>query len=78
MIGIEHAAMVRRLMAFGHWLLEARLMKESTVGSKFAAVAHFHKVYAGVDLPTQHPLLKSMRKGMNKIQGDAGNINVPK
>jgi hypothetical protein len=60
---------VDMLMAYVGYCFEHKGNKLSTINVKLAAVAYYHKIKFGVDLPMNHYWLSATKKGIERSQG---------
>ena len=66
----EHKVWV--LIEYASWRCEAEGNLAGTISGKLAAVQYFHRLEAGVELPTPAPVLKSALKGIARGHVAAG------
>ena len=66
----EHKVWV--LIEYASWCCEAEGDLAGTISGKLAAVQYFHRLEAGVELPTTAPVLKSALKGIARSHVVAG------
>ena len=66
----EHKVWV--LIEYASWCCEAEGNLAGTISGKLAAVQYFHRLEAGVELPTTAPVLKSSLKGITRGHVAAG------
>ena len=60
------------LIEYASWCCEAESNLAGTISGKLAAVQYFHRLEAGVELPTTAPALKSTLKGIARGHDAAG------
>lgn len=68
------------LVEFAAWCCASENSQPGTVSGKLAAVKYFHVVEAGVDLPTDSPLIKRLLQGMKRaflLAGAPKRLPVP-
>ena len=66
----EHKVWV--LIEYASWCCEAEGNLTGTISGKLAAARYFHRLEAGVELPTTAPVLKSALKGTARCHVAAG------
>jgi len=59
---------VMALVEFAPWCCASQGNTPGTVSNKVSAVKYFHVVQAGVEMPTDSPLLKRLLAGLKRVR----------
>lgn len=69
---VKHIETVEELVEFMMQCYMERNNKANTIGGKLSALAYYHKLWAGIQIPTTHFLIQAVKKGMIRKQAEQG------